>query len=275
MNPCSSREHIEDLDNPGFCLWCRAPMPALRAVVDAHARTERPGEKPPSCCSECGAIGGNINCKSCSGLPAALQRRLPRAGFPPPSLSQFLEAHGIPDVDALAAELPPGELAGIVIQDVRLVPPLPPLRAYAEHTRRGTAELSLLCTACGAEFPAPCAPDCPHPPDTIAVLLGAVAGGASLMLTGPDLIGGDRSVAATLESSSGALYASAQGPSIGPVLVELARRWLAQCPEVCELYRCKCGRDWQVPFTSSTEHRQLPDSYHSPAECGPGVKVSG
>lgn len=25
--PCASREHIEDLDRPGHCLWCGLPMP--------------------------------------------------------------------------------------------------------------------------------------------------------------------------------------------------------------------------------------------------------
>lgn len=93
---------------------------------------------------------------------------------------------------------------------------------------RDDPNVSLLCSSCGAEFPEPCAPDCARPPDTIAIVLAAVTGGATLMLTGPDLLSGERSIAATLESSSGASYASVEGQSIGPVLVELARRWLLQ-----------------------------------------------
>jgi len=179
MNPCSSREHIEDMDRPGFCLWCREPMPIGPALTStalaAGARREL-------------------------DLAAALPKRC-RWDCPVP-----------------CPEHEPGEL----VHGNARIAPWPP---------RGTGrpvDVSLVCSACGAEFPDACAPDCPRPPDTIAVLLGAVAGGATLMLTGPDLLSGDRTIAATLESSSGASYASVEGIAIGPVLVELARRWLLE-----------------------------------------------
>lgn len=237
MNPCTSREHIEDLDNPGFCLWCRSAMPALVATVERAAIKGR-------------------------ALDQLAPSELPRIQRPSPELAAALAVVGIPDLTIhTVGEL--GEFMGLVaaVERTRAKRWCPDCQAENVWTagdswtcagcgaswQRGTcrragvgvidtarqnatAGVVLLCSACGAEFPEPCAPDCPRPPDTIAILLAAVAGGATLMLTGPDLLSGDRSVAGTLESSSGATYVSTEGPSIGPMLVELARRWLAARP---------------------------------------------
>lgn len=178
MNPCSSREHIEDLDNPGFCLWCRSPM--RRRDGWTHVASRAP----------LGAFG-------ISGCPECGMRK-------PPDNDHAARCSRRPSSEAGAS--------------------FTPLRAARPHDHG----VSLVCTACGAEFPEPCEPDCPRPPDTIAILLDAVAVGATLMLTGPDLLSGDRNVAGQLESMSGATYANAEGTSIGPMLVELARRWLLQ-----------------------------------------------
>lgn len=59
--------------------------------------------------------------------------------------------------------------------------------------------------------------------DAIAELLDAVSCGATLEFTGPTI---DRDeVKGWIESATGARHAQATGSAIGPVLVELARKW--------------------------------------------------
>lgn len=66
----------------------------------------------------------------------------------------------------------------------------------------------------------------------VSSLFDAVNAGATLVLTGPDVVRFDsakkQSFGASLDSTTGARYQDAYGPHLGPVLAELARKWSAQ-----------------------------------------------
>jgi hypothetical protein len=67
-------------------------------------------------------------------------------------------------------------------------------------------------------------------PETLAVLLNAVAAGASLEIYGPSKLPGNRPEAkATIESESGALLVELEGPEVAPLLDALADKWLVLC----------------------------------------------
>jgi hypothetical protein len=208
--PCSSREHIDSIDKPGYCVWCDTPLK----------------------CKVCGVSKGHASsCPISAAQRRTLQDEMRATGELP---------HGIP-----AGENDPGWPEGTPehIQRGDFIGP-PDARQVAAV--QATRPRQPGCTACGAVFGSnincvACragarlvgggqpheGPELLQTGHALLLVFDAIRAGATLVLTGPQSLVSpeDPKFGASLEDRSGEISANAYGNELTDTLVALATDW--------------------------------------------------